>query len=91
MWRASSIYCLIAGVMGVVICVLVANDTFVPSLISNCFVRLLLFVMLPIYVLARIYMIVEVFLSLRALSRSAFESVQWSSFIPHIQHSGLKG
>ncbi len=70
--------------IGVVICILVANDTFVPSLVSKCFVGLLLFVMLPIYVLARVFMIVEVFLSLRALPRSAFESVQWSSFIPHI-------
>ena len=39
---------------------------------------------LGFYIIARIYMIVEVFISLRALPASAFQSVQWSSFIPHI-------
>ena len=43
-----------------------------------------LLVIASAYVVARVYMIVEVFLSLRALPRSAYEEVQWSSFIPHI-------
>lgn len=37
-----------------------------------------------LYIISRIYMIVEVFISLRALPASAFQSIQWSSFIPHI-------
>ena len=38
----------------------------------------------PLYIIVRAYMIVEVFLSLRALPPSAFQSVQWSSLIPHV-------
>lgn len=83
MWRASSIYCLMAGVIVVAIGVPMDSDR-LPSSVETCLFYLLYFVMFPIYVLTRIYMIVEVFLSLRALPRSAFESVQWSSFIPHI-------
>ena len=79
MWRASSIYCLIAGVM-VFVTVLVFD---ISSLIDDLLI-LIIFFTLALYPLVRIYMIVEVFLSLRALPRSAFESVQWSSFIPHI-------
>ena len=37
-----------------------------------------------VYIIIRIYMIVEVFISLRALPASAFQTVQWSSFLPHI-------
>ena len=37
-----------------------------------------------IYTLARTYIIVEVFVSLRSLPSGAFDSVQWSSFIPHV-------
>ena len=36
-----------------------------------------------VYTLARTYIVVEVFFSLRSLPSGAFDSVQWSSFIPH--------
>ena len=36
-----------------------------------------------VYTLARTYIVVEVFVSLRSLPSGAFDSVQWSSFIPH--------
>ena len=37
-----------------------------------------------IYTLARTYIIVEVFVSLRSLPSGAFNSVNWSNFIPHV-------
>ena len=37
-----------------------------------------------IYGLARAYIIVEGFVALRALPMSAFASVSWSDFIPHL-------
>ena len=36
-----------------------------------------------IYTLARAYIVAEVFVSLRSLPSGAFDSVQWSSYIPH--------
>ena len=36
-----------------------------------------------VYTLARTYICVEVFVSLRSLPSGAFDSVQWSDFIPH--------
>ena len=43
-------------------------------------------IMLPvtaIYTLARTYIVVEVFVSLRSLPSGAFDSVEWSMYIPH--------
>ncbi|KAK0508905.1 hypothetical protein JMJ35_008276 [Cladonia borealis] len=37
-----------------------------------------------VYTLARTYIIVEVFVSLRSLPSGAFNSVNWSNFIPHV-------
>ena len=36
-----------------------------------------------VYFLARTYIVVEVFVSLRSLPSGAFDSVQWSDFVPH--------
>ena len=36
------------------------------------------------YAIFQPFMIFEVVFSLRALPRSTYESVQWSSFLPHI-------
>ena len=37
-----------------------------------------------LYAIVRLYMIVEVFISFRVLPESAYDSVQWSSFVPHV-------
>ena len=36
-----------------------------------------------IYTLARTYIVIEVFVSLRSLPAGAFDSVQWSDYVPH--------
>lgn len=81
MWRGSSLYCVIyAGLFAF-------NSVWERSAEMRAFYYALDQITdygLPVYVIIRIYMIVEVFISLRALPASAFQSVQWSSFLPHI-------
>ena len=40
--------------------------------------------MTAMYTLARSYIVVEVFVSLRSLPLGAFDSVNWSKFVPHV-------
>ena len=85
MWRASSIYCLIAGVIAVISLEAVnIDDLYLSSQRVETFIFGLFLLYSTVYIIVRIFMIVEVFISLRALPPSAFESVQWSSFIPHV-------
>ena len=82
MWRGSSLYCLIIGTMVAVHMLLSVYDKGLLWLYA--FTANLLRFVGPLYIIARAYMIVEVFLSLRALPPGAYESVQWSSLIPHV-------
>ena len=42
-------------------------------------------VAVPVYILARLGLLTEAFIALRALPGGAYEDVQWTLFLPHIQ------
>ncbi len=75
LWRASTLYCSAAGLI-----TFLGADNKPGSVATN----VSLFVLCSLYVVIRVYMIVEVCISLRALPRSAYNSVQWSAFVPHV-------
>ena len=81
MWRGSCLY-------GVIYASLVALnivwEASAKMLAFDVVYNKTLFYGFLVYVIIRIYMFVEVFISLRALPASAFQTVQWSSFVPHI-------
>lgn len=80
MWRMSSIYCLVIGPVFLSIAFL-SRET--ASWIDD-FRAWSTSLLIILYIIVRVFMIVEIFLSLRALPASAFESVQWSNFLPHV-------
>lgn len=41
-------------------------------------------VMCVLYCLARLYILVEDLMGLRSLPKSAFDTVEWSKYIPHL-------
>ncbi len=37
-----------------------------------------------IYTVGRVYIVIEIFLSQRSLPSGAFDTVQWTNFVPHV-------
>lgn len=82
MWRASALFCLIGPLVFILVTNLdlvnlenLGNHLVFESVIPNS--------LLVGYVIIRLFMIIEIFISLRALPASAYESVNWSTFLPH--------
>ena len=87
LWRASALYCLASGAVSCLYLFLSTwceDQSWIPEPTVEALDISFILLIFSLYIIARIFMIVEVFLSLRALPASAYESVQWSSFIPHI-------
>ena len=87
LWRGSALYCCNAGIIFLLIYLfldLCESLFLLRKTLSKALWDWILMIIILAYVLARLFMIVEVFLSLRALPHSAYEEVQWSSFVPHI-------
>ena len=77
--QASGVGCMVIPVL-IAILVYLPDATILNVRPSVVCVHILLLA----YILFRIYTLVEGFLSLRALPSSAFDTVKWLSFVPHI-------
>lgn len=87
LWRGSALYCTHAFTIWFLVVSLAAFFEFYSWNEITTVMNIKLWVeaiSILTYPIVRLYMIVQVFLSLRTLPRSAYEEVQWSSFIPHV-------
>lgn len=86
LWRASALYCCTAGLLFIPlggIFLIWLRLSWSRQATVGTVTEWTAYVIILLYVLVRLFMIAEVFASLRALPPSAYESVHWSSFIPH--------
>jgi hypothetical protein len=81
LWRISSV-----AITGIPLFIALISFLFqfsTPLIITNLFIILL--VLSPIfYLLARVALLVLAFMALRSLPHSALQTVQWTTFIPHV-------
>lgn len=78
-WRGSTLFCLIFGLL-----LALLNSVGIYENWLDRGTESMLVMSTVLYFVVRTYMIVQVFISLRALPRSAYDSAQWSNFVPHI-------
>ena len=79
LWRGSIVACLVIPILFALVVYLQATVILNHGLSVAC-----MHILVLVYILVRTYMLVEDFLSLRALPSSVFDTVKWSSFVPHI-------
>ncbi len=83
LWRASALYCLAFGLyVGLFLTTLRPSNN--PSTTSLILLKYLTGLIMALYTIVRVYMLMQVLVSLRAQPQSAYESIRWSTFVPHI-------
>jgi hypothetical protein len=81
LWRISSVA--ITGIpLIMAMIVFIAFDN--PPFIVQILIRILIFSPPILYLLSRVALLVLAFMALRSLPPSALQTVQWTTFIPHI-------
>ena len=84
MWRSSAILCILCGIVWLLLALPDQYEHRSASGWDHHLAEISFHVIRIVYPIARFYMIIQVFLSLRALPASAYQSVDWSTFVPHI-------
>lgn len=81
MWRSSSVLCSGIFLVFATICFMIRHFFWKRAEYLN---DLLINFAFIIYIIVRIYIIFEVFFSMRTLPYSAYDTVNWSAYVPHI-------